>query len=218
MYEEIRQFKDLQYIVRYPRGYPEHQKYPVILFLHGAGSRGTDIRILQNNPYFRITETHTDFPFVTVAPQCCADTWFDLFETLKDLVRKIAGESFADKTRLYLIGASMGGYAVWQLAMSMPEYVAAICPICGGGMYWNAARLRDVPVRAFHGGKDTTVLPEESVKMTDAVNRCGGRAELTLYPENDRICLAYCRGYGCSAIWFLGARCGIRESGSTCEI
>lgn len=78
----------------------------------------------------------------------------------------------------------MGGYGTWQLAMSMPEYFAAIAPICGGGMYWNAGRLINVPVWAFHGALDTTVLPEESKKMVDAVNKKGGQARLTVYPEN----------------------------------
>ena len=78
----------------------------------------------------------------------------------------------------------MGGYATWQLAMSMPDCLAAIVPICGGGLYWNASRLANVPVWAFHGAKDPTVLLEESVKMVDAVNRTKGEAKLTVYPEN----------------------------------
>ena len=82
------------------------------------------------------------------------------------------------------MGASMGGYGTWQLAMSLPELFAAIVPICGGGMYWNASRLVNIPIWAFHGGKDTTVFKEESIKMVDAVNKCGGNAKITIYPEN----------------------------------
>ena len=74
----------------------------------------------------------------------------------------------------------MGGYTAWQLAMTMPECFAALVPICGGGMYWNAGRLKNVPVWAFHGIEDTTVLPEESIKMVNAVNKRGGSARLTL--------------------------------------
>ena len=77
----------------------------------------------------------------------------------------------------------MGGYAAWQLAMSMPEYFAAIVPICGGGMYWNADRLVNVPIWAFHGEKDSAVLVEESVKMVNAFNQAGGNARLTVYPN-----------------------------------
>ena len=83
-----------------------------------------------------------------------------------------------------LTGASMGGYATWQLAMSMPECFAAAVPICGGGMYWNAERLKNVPIWAFHGGKDNVVSVEESKKMVDSVNQKGGSAKLTIYPEN----------------------------------
>ena len=108
-----------------------------------------------------------------------------MWERLEALVREVAGLSCVDADRIYVMGASMGGYATWQLAMSMPEYFAAIVPICGGGMYWNAARLADVPTWAFHGAKDATVLPEESVKMVEAVKKHGGSAKLTLYPENN---------------------------------
>ncbi len=68
-----------------------------------------------------------------------------------------------------------------QLAMSRPELFAAIVPICGGGMYWNAARLKHTGVWAFHGEEDDTVFCEESVRMVEAINRCGGNAKLTLY-------------------------------------
>ena len=96
----------------------------------------------------------------------------------------MAAADYTDPERLYLMGASMGGYTTWELAMSMPELFAAIVPICGGGMYWNAGRLVNVPVWAFHGKLDPTVLVEESEKMVNAVNKRGGNARLTVYPEN----------------------------------
>lgn len=182
--KEISTFEGMQFVISYPNEYRFEEKYPVILFLHGAGSRGKKIESLLENPYFQITDKHNKFPFVTVAPQCHADTWFDLFEVLERFVKAIATMPFADSDRIYLMGASMGGYATWQLAMSMPEYFAAIIPICGGGMYWNASRLMNVPIWAFHGEKDEMVLPEESVKMINAVNRSGGHAKLTIYPEH----------------------------------
>lgn len=139
---------------------------------------------LYANPFFQLIETHHDLPFVIVAPLCEENTWFDIWERLKLLTNDIANLPFADRDRIYVMGASMGGYATWQLAMSMPNYFAAIVPICGGGMYWNAGCLVNVPVWAFHGAKDTTVFLEESVKMVDAVKRYGGKAKLTIYPEN----------------------------------
>lgn len=177
-------FEEMKYIVSYPKDFKESRKYPVILFLHGAGSRGFDTSLIKTNPYFKITDAFDKFPFVTIAPLCHENTWFDLFDILKRFVLNITKLNFVDDNRVYLMGASMGGYAVWQLAMSMPECFAAIVPICGGGMYWNAGRIANLPIWAFHGGKDGYVLPDESQKMVDAVNKNGGRAKLTVYPEN----------------------------------
>lgn len=175
---------DMQYIVRFPESYTAGKRYPVLIFLHGAGTRGNDISKLEGNAFFRLTEEHEGFPFVSVAPLCSKNTWFDHFEDLKALVRTIISSEYADPACLYLMGNSMGGYGTWQLAMSIPQYFAAIVPICGGGMYWNAGRLANVPVWAFHGALDRTVLPEESEKMVNAVNKKNGNARLTIYPEN----------------------------------
>ena len=184
MNQEVRQFEEIPYVIRYPREYDSAKRWPVLLFLHGMGSRGHDIQRFLNNPFFTLTKKHADFPFVIIAPQCCTGTWFDIFQSLKKLVQHVVYAAYTDPERVYLMGASMGGYAVWQLAMSMPELFAAICPICGGGMYTNASQLQHVPVWAFHGQKDTVVFPDESEKMVNAVNRFGGEARLTIYPEN----------------------------------
>ena len=184
MQYEVSKFDYIQYLTRYPNGYEPGKKYPVIMLFHGAGGRGKDINVLMNNPYFRITDKYTDFPFITVAPLCSTNTWIDMYETLVRLVKKTSKEEFTDPRRLYAMGASMGGYLTWQIAMSMPEVFAAIVPICGGGYVWNTARLVNVPVWAFHGKKDITVPLEESEKMVNGVNKHGGNARLTIYPEN----------------------------------
>lgn len=173
----------LPYLVVFPKEFTEEKKYPVIIFLHGAGTRGVSFDKLISNQYFEITQEYANFPFITVAPLCYENSWFDMLHLLKELVRDIVESDFCDSGKVYLLGNSMGGYMTWQLAMSIPEYFAAIVPICGGGMYWNAERLMNVPVWAFHGEKDCVVFPEESKKMVDAVNKCGGNAKLTIYPD-----------------------------------
>ena len=186
IFMNIHNFEGMEYLIRYPESYKSGDKCPVILFLHGAGSRTADINVLVNNPFHTLTEQHKNFPFITVAPHCVGEnTWFDYFERLKNFVRHIALSDFTDPERLYCMGTSMGGYGTWQLAMSMPEYFAAIVPICGGGMYWNSHRLVNIPVWAFHGKKDTVVCPEESEKLVERINLCGGSAKLTFYPERD---------------------------------
>lgn len=179
------QFETIKYVIKYPKDYKEGEKYPVIFFIHGAGTRGDNINALKESFYFKYTDNHSHFPFISIAPQCWADTWFDLYEELKRFIVRMCEEDYVDKSRVYLMGSSMGGYTTWQLGMSMPEMFAAIVPICGGGMYWNAGRLKNVPVWAFHGAKDETVKVEESIKMTEAVNKWGGSAKLTIYPDNN---------------------------------
>ncbi len=183
MKHEYKVFEGLNYVFRAPNNYEAGKKYPVILLLHGAGTRGEDIKKVSENAYFTDTDPIEDFPFITIAPQCSRNTWFDHFETLTRFVKYIYSAEYTDKSRLYLMGPSMGGYGSWQLAMSMPEYFAAVVPICGGGMYWNAALLKNLPIWAFHGEVDDCVLPRESEIMVQETNRYGGNAKLTIYPD-----------------------------------
>ena len=181
----ISSFRKIKYVIRYPDGYTSGEKFPVLIYLHGAGGRGENIDVIRNHKVFLLTEKHEKFPFITVAPQCYANTWFDIFEQLQAFIKMIYASDFCDRERVYLMGASMGGYGTWQMAMSLPELFAAIVPICGGGMYWNTPRLKDVPVWAFHGDSDPVVLPRESERMVFRVKQCLGDAKLTLYENTE---------------------------------
>lgn len=182
---QVKTCGSLQYILRYPKNFNQAKKFPVLLYLHGSGTRGKALEKVLETDAYAITAQHEDFPFLMVGPMCPAGaTWFDYMADLKALVAEISALPFADTGRFYGMGASMGGYGIWQLAMSIPETFAAILPICGGGMYWNAKRLINVGVWAFHGGQDKTVLTEESVKMVEKIKKLGGNAKLTIYPDN----------------------------------
>lgn len=156
------------------------KKYPLIIHFHGAGSRGDNVEILKNQSIMQYANAAKDFPFVMFLPQCSANTWFDVFEQLRAFVKTVVGLPYVDKDKVYLSGVSMGGYASWQMLMSEPNIFRKAIICCGGGMYWNAARIK-IPVWAFHGTDDPTVFFEESEKMVNAVNRSGGHAKLTEY-------------------------------------
>jgi predicted peptidase len=179
---EILRHGQLDYVIRYPEIFDKKKKYPLVIYLHGAGGRGRDINKMMEHAFFTDTETYLK-DAVSALPQCYADTWFDIFEQLEDYAEAMAALPYVDSNRVYLVGASMGGYGTWQLAMSRPELFAAIAPICGGGMYWNAARLKHTPTWAFHGDSDRTVLPEESHKMVERLIAAGGDARLTVYEK-----------------------------------
>ena len=177
---EILRYKELDCVLRMPKHYEQSEKYPLVIYTHGAGGRGREIQKIVEHPFFIETE-----PFLTnavsVAPQCYANAWFDIFEQLQDFIKFMIAQPYVDASRVYLTGASMGGYTTWQMAMTHPEWFAAIVPICGGGMYWNSARLKNMGVWAFHGADDKTVLPEESEKMINCLNAKGGNGKLTVY-------------------------------------
>jgi predicted peptidase len=170
----------LNYLRFEPTGFSEDKKYPIIIHFHGAGSRGDNVEILHNQSIMSYANNTGNFPFVMFLPQCSANTWFDIFEQLRTFVKTVVELPYVDKEKVYLSGVSMGGYASWQMLMSEPTIFRKALICCGGGMYWNAARIK-IPVWAFHGKDDPIVFFEESEKMVNAVNRSGGNAKLTAY-------------------------------------
>jgi len=178
--KKIMRFKEIDYVIRYPENFKDNEKYPVIIYLHGAGARGRKIDVVHNHVLFSRTDKF-NFDAITIAPQCYEHSWFNIFEQLQEFVEFVICHNFIDKERVYVIGASMGGYATWHLAIARPELFAAIVPICGGGIYGFADRLLHMGVWAFHGGEDNIVRPEESKNMVNAINKRGGSAKLTVY-------------------------------------
>ena len=155
-----------------------------MLFLHGAGERGSDLNKVKKHGPPKLAGAGKDLGFIIVSPQCPdGDWWTEKGETLIHLLDDIQAGYAVDPNRVYLTGLSMGGYGTWTLGAAYPDRFAAMVPICGGGKRFMAWKLKDVPVWAFHGGKDNVVPLSESEEMVDAVKRRGGRAKLTVYPE-----------------------------------
>lgn len=174
-----------RYLLFLPEGYGrKKQRWPVILFLHGAGERGSDLNLVKKHGPPKIVETRKDFPFIVVSPQCPADAWWTSeIDGLINLLDDVVANYNVDKERIYLTGLSMGGYGTWALAAEYPERFAAIAPICGGGRRIMAEKFKDVPVWAFHGAKDPVVPLKESEDIVNAIKERGGDAKLTVYPE-----------------------------------
>ena len=119
-----------------------------------------------------------------MSPQCpINDSWTDKVEVLINLLDDIVARYNVDTERIYLTGLSMGGYGSWALAAEYPERFAAVAPICGGGNRIMAFRLKNVPVWAFHGAKDSVVPLKQSEEMVKAIKARGGDAKLTVYPD-----------------------------------
>lgn len=159
------------------------EKLPLVVCVHGAGGRGDDISLVETSLCVNEAIKHVGKRAVIVAPQCHAKYWFDLFEVLTEFIDEMRHLDGVDIDRVYITGASMGGYTTWQMCLSHPEWFAAAVPVCGGGMYWAAAGLKNLPIWATHGALDTTVLPEETVHMVKAINQKGGNAKITVFAD-----------------------------------
>lgn len=181
------------YLLFLPKDYDAkaRKRWPLMLFLHGAGERGTNIwKVAVHGPP-KIVKTRPDLPFIVVSPQCPAGQRWDNNVLLALLDKVIAGYK-VDTNRVYLTGLSMGGYGTWSLGIAYPEKFAAIAPICGGGETIDvllanrtkAAALKSLGVWAFHGAKDPVVKLAESERMVEALKsaRCPD-VKLTVYPE-----------------------------------
>lgn len=174
----------LKYWLYLPPGYEEQDDWPLVIFLHGSGERGTDLnQVKRHGPPKEIAAGKT-FPFVMVAPQCPRwQRWQP--ESIHDLTRQIVERYKIDPKRVYLTGLSMGGIGTWEAAMAAPDLYAAIAPICGGGNEANVAAIKDLPIWVFHGAKDAVVPLGESQKLVDALEALGSDVKFTVYAEAD---------------------------------
>jgi predicted peptidase len=191
----ITQTAEVSYLLYLPVDYGKdpQQKWPLILFLHGSGERGSDLELLKRQPLPKTLDRQKDFPFIVISPQLslAMANWSDLIEPVKTLLDQIQASYSVDTQRIYLTGLSMGGFGTWEFALRYPRRFAAIVPIAGGYRFQshaipeNICDLKDLPVWVFHGAQDTNVLPAQSEEMVEALRACGGKVRFTLYPDAD---------------------------------
>ncbi|MCW5911734.1 MAG: prolyl oligopeptidase family serine peptidase [Cyclobacteriaceae bacterium] len=197
----------LPYRLLLPQDYDPGKKYPLVLFLHGAGERGNDNekQLVHGARLFLKEENRKNFPAIVVIPQCPADNYwgsvtvdrstspltlsFDYSrpETTAlgaaiELVKKIVAEEGVNKKRVYITGLSMGGMGTFEAVYRYPKLFAAAAPICGGG---DAARYTrqaaKVPFWIFHGDQDGLVQVSESRTMVEKLKSLKASVKYTEY-------------------------------------
>ncbi|HLZ46682.1 MAG TPA: PHB depolymerase family esterase [Gemmatimonadales bacterium] len=171
--------KSYHYQVYVPADYASKPNWPAILFLHGAGERGSD-GLLQTNVGIgaAIRQNASRYPAIVVFPQAPLDSqWVG---TPADMavaaLQQTLREFHVDPSRVYLTGLSMGGHGTWYVAYRHPELFAAIVPICG----W----VRDFPM--FRGS--APVVPGDSATvMTNLAQRLGKVPIWIFHGEVDQV-------------------------------
>lgn len=202
---EARMFKGagdqtLPYRLLSPKQIKPGEKYPLVLFFHGAGECGADNekQLLHAMNDFASDEIMEKYPAFVVAPQCpegqqWVDTpWSADSHTMKEkptdslrqsleLVDVLIKELPIDTRRLYLTGLSMGGFGVWDAIQRHPDRFAAAVIVCGGGDPAYAKKMKHLPVWVFHGDSDAAVKPNRSREMVQALRKAGGTPKYTEY-------------------------------------
>lgn len=180
---EVSKKYSYHYLKYLPKEYDGKKKFPLLLFLHGAGERGSDLEKVTKHGPPKLIKQGKQFPFVVITPQCPKDTWWDA-NALDAMLDKIIESHAVDESRIYCTGLSMGGFGTWALGSTNPNRFAAFAPICGGGVdrtAFNAFEMWKKPVWVFHGDADKVVPLEESERMVKALRRRGGKPKFTIY-------------------------------------
>ncbi len=169
---------------------PGVKALPAILYLHGAGGRGSDGRSLLANGLARAIEQRgADFPFVAIFPQARADECWRAGtpggNRALAILDQVRSEYPIDSNRIALTGHSMGGEGTWSLGASEPQRWAAIVPIAHGANSGLARSLKDLPCWCFHGDADEVIPVEQSREMIRAIQAAGGRPLYQELPGRD---------------------------------
>lgn len=201
---------ELNYRILKPADYDSTKSYPLVLFLHGAGERGSDnySQLKWGAPHFADPETREKYPAFVVAPQVPeGETWSGLnldqdstsfTSPMKEsptepmrltitLLEQLQEKYPINSNRLYVTGLSMGGFGTFDLIERFPNKFAAAVPICGGGDVTRAFMLKDMPIWVFHGAQDQIVSPKYSRNMVSAIQLAGGSPGFTEYPDEGHI-------------------------------
>ncbi|WP_336127712.1 prolyl oligopeptidase family serine peptidase [Mesoflavibacter sp. CH_XMU1422-2] len=201
----------LKYRIMYPENFSKDKKYPVVLFLHGAGERGSDNQkqLTHGSKLFLDKMNRGAFPSIVIFPQCPKeDYWANanvdrssyplnitfpeneapttalslVMNLMDDMVKK----PYVQTDKVYVGGLSMGGMGTFEILYRKPDMFAAAFAICGGGNPDTVTSFaKKVPMWVFHGAKDDVVTPQHSVTMVNAILNAGGTPNFTLYADDN---------------------------------
>jgi len=151
----------------------EEQKgvIPVVLFLHGASLRGTDLnRVRRYGPLDAISMGR-DINAIIIAPQNPGGAW-NSYKVL-DILNWVCKQYDVDTNRIYLIGMSLGGFGTIEFLANHAEKIAASMELCGGTIRKDLCKLNTVPLWIIHGTADRAVPVSRATEIYESMKKCG---------------------------------------------
>ena len=226
-----------------PLNYKANKKYPIVLFLHGAGERGSNnsSQLTANKGAIVWAETQNQLqhPCFVLAPQCANNkqwvnaSWSEgksnqkttpISEQLAlalSILDSLCKEYKIDNARIYITGISMGGYGTWDAITRFPNKFAAAIPICGGGDSSRVHMIKNLPIRCFHSSDDPIVPVKGTRDMVKAINALGPNNRGEFYTEyTDKGHGSWNAAYSDSTLidWLFEAKPVIVNSSQACNI
>ena len=205
----IKNADTLNYRILYPKDFSKEKKYPVVLFLHGAGERGDDNQSQLTHGSELFLKHQEDFPAIVIFPQAPkSDYWAKVdvnretvpfqfnfkndepstksLQLVMQFMDDLMLKTYVNTTQVYVGGLSMGGMGTFEIIYKRPQMFAAAFAICGGA---NPEIAKSYPkgfnIWIFHGQKDQVVPASYSEEMALSINHNGGNAKLSLYPKDN---------------------------------
>jgi predicted peptidase len=208
----VRNGDTLPYRIMMPLNYNAKKQYPVLLFLHGAGERGTnnESQLIHGAKVFADSANRVKFPAIVILPQCpYTDFWARIkpvkpmtdstpnvieyptdwtvgksLNLVMQLMDSLAASGSVDTKRMYVGGLSMGGMGTFEILWRKPGFFAAAFPICGGGNTTKAEVYgKNFPIWVFHGEIDPVVDVNDSRKMVGALKLAGAKVKYSEYAK-----------------------------------
>ncbi len=175
-----------RYLLYLPPDYNQdrHKKFPLILFLHGSGERGTDLNKLKVHGPPKEIEKGRLFEFIILSPQCDDRGGWNI-PSLMGLLDEAEHKFRVDKDREYLTGLSMGGMGTYALAAAQPKRFAAIAPISGAANASIAPKIKDIPIWATHGDHDQSVNINSERPLIEALQKLGADVKYDVIPGGE---------------------------------
>ena len=194
---------ELNYRLLRPSEDAKGGKFPLVVFMHGAGERGSDneSQLIHGSQMFLNPANRDEYPAYVIFPQCPSDEYWaflgrpasfpelkaedsitPVLKAVKELIDSYVERPDVDRSRVYILGLSMGGMATFDLVSRYPELFAAAIPICGAADTERLADVKGVAFRIYHGDADNTVPVECSRKAYRALKDAGVKVEYFEFP------------------------------------
>ncbi|XVJ66420.1 MAG: hypothetical protein HEQ40_09775 [Lacibacter sp.] len=182
--------------LKFPKTYNptavDGKKYPMIVFFHGLGERGTiydnEYSLLHGGEQFRNKVDDGTFDGYILVMQSQNGYWdIGQYNAIKDLINYMVTNNKLDAFRVITNGLSAGGAGTWDMMINNPTYVAAAMPMSSScACYINTTTINKIkftPIWNFQGALDPSPAPSTTEAVRDAINAAGGNFRYTKYPN-----------------------------------